>query len=457
MKKPIIAIIILLIAAIGSVAGFMAVKNSKDKKDEQVKEQKADQVLFNFDPYSSTKVVFTKGSESYTVEKNNDIWELDNKEFSIDQTYLQLICTSMSNLTAENSYGEISSDKLEMYGLNDPDIVEITEPSGTHTLYIGNISPTGDYYYVTVDGKSNVYAVDAQDGSIFKLDRLLLKNKNIIPYKLDEIKSIKTYDESGELKCEITYDPDTMEWSMPEEYSSLTLDQTKVTAELNNLVRLEAEEMLDEKLDDLKKYGFDKPYGKAVITGLDGSEHEFLVSTNEDDPTYCFVLVDGEQVELYYKGDLALTQYQPLTYLVDNYIAAQMTGTSSFTLSYNGNNDSCSFDLENMTCTYNGKELDFKNTEVYVAFNNFFNSFSILKLTGTDVEAEPKLESPAMSAEFTLSDGGKVKIDLVQGEDEKYYAFRDGKYIGAYVDETMLKGRNSLSDFYIKFTKLAGI
>ena len=62
-----------------------------------------------------------------------------------------------------------------------------------------------------------------------------------------------------------------------------------------------------------------------------------------------------------------------------------------------------------------------------------------------------------MSAEFTLSDGEKVKIDLVQGDDEKYYAFRDGKYIGAYVDETMLKGRNSLSDFYIKFTKLAGL
>lgn len=457
MKKPVIALIILLIAAIGSVAGFMAVKNNKDKEKQQAKEQLADNVLFSFDGYSSTKVVFTKGSESYTVENNNDIWELDNKEFSIDQTYLQLICSYMSNLTADNSYGEINDEKLEMYGLKDPDIVSVTAPTGTFTIYVGNISPTGDYYYVTVDGKNNVYTIDSEKGSVLKLDRLLLKNKNIIPYKLDEIKSISTYDESGELKCEITYDPDTMEWSMPDAYSQLTLDQTKVTAELNNLVRLEAEEMLDEKLDDLKKYGFDKPYGKAVITGLDGSQHEFLVSTNKDDPTYCFVLVDGEQVELYYKGDLAITQYQPLTYLVENYIAAQMTNTSSFTFSYNGNNDSCSFDLENMSCTYNGKTLDFNNSEIYVAFNNFFNSFSILKLSGTDVEASPELKDPVMSAEFDLTDGGKIKIDIVQGEDEKYYAFRDGKYIGAYVDETMLRGRNSLSDFYIKFTKLAGI
>ena len=223
------------------------------------------------------------------------------------------------------------------------------------------------------------------------------------------------------------------------------------------LVRLEAEDMLDEKLEDLKKYGFDKPYGKAVVKGIDGSQHEFLVSAKEEDPTYCFVLVDGEQVELYYKDDLSITQNTPLTYVAKNYIAAQMSNAVGFSLNFNSNSDSCTFDLENKSCTYNGKELDLNNSEIYVAFNNLFNACSVMQLTGTDVKTEPKLESPAMSAEFDLKDGSTVKIDLVQGEDEHYYVFRDGKYIGAYVDETMLKGRNSLSDFYIKFTKIAGI
>lgn len=459
MKKPIIALIIMIIAAAGSVIGFLAVKNKNDDKKKQEKEKLADNELFSFDPYSPTKVVFSKGSETYTVELNNDVWELDTKEFSIDQTYIQLVCTYMSNLTADKSYGEISSDKLSMYGLDDPDKIELTEPSGTHTLYVGSVSPTGESYYVTADGKNNVYTIDAQHGSVMKLDRLLLKNKKIVPYGLSDIKSIVTYDESGEKTCELTYDPESMSWSLPEEYSNLTLDQTKVTAELNVLVRLEAEDMLDEKLEDLKKYGFDKPYGKAVLTGLDGSEHEFLVSTNSDDPTYCFVLVDGEQVELYYKSDLSITQNKPITYIAKNYIAAQMSEVTSFKLDFNGNSDSCTIDLENQKCTFNGKEVSLSNSEPYAALNNLFNSFSVLKLEGTDAKASPKLESPALSAEFTLSEGGTVKIDLVRNEKDSksYYVFRDGKYIGAYVDETMLKGRNSLSDFYIKFTKLAGI
>lgn len=456
MKKAIIALIILLIAAAGSVAGFFAVKNSKDKEKKQEQEQLEDNVLFSFDPYSPTKVVFSKGDETYTVNLNNDVWELDNKEFNVDQTYLQLICTYMSNLTAEKSYGKITDEKLDMYGLKNADKVEVTSPTGTHTIHIGDMSPTGDYYYVTADGKDNVYTVDAQHGSVLKLDRLLIKDKNIIPYGLADIKSLTTYNKDGN-SCELTYDTESQTWSLPKEYSSLTLDQTKVTAELNILVRLEAEDMLDENLDDPKKYGFDKPYGKAVVRGIDGTEHEFLVSAKDDDPTYCFVLVDGKQVELYYKGDLSITQNTPLTYIVKNYIASQMSSAEGFRLNFNGNSDSCTFNIENRTCTFNGKELDLKNSELYVAFNNFFNAFTVMQLSGTDVENPPKLDSPAMTAEIDRNDGSKVKIDLVKGENDKYYLFRDGEYTGAYVDETMIKGRNSLSDFYIKFTKLAGI
>ena len=110
-----------------------------------------------------------------------------------------------------------------------------------------------------------------------------------------------------------------------------------------------------------------------------------------------------------------------------------------------------------MECKYNGKDVDFDSTENYVAFNNFFNAFAILKLTGTDVNAKPELKDPAMTAEYTFKEGGTLKIDLVKGEDSHYYVFRDGKYIGAYVDEDMLTGRNSLSEFYIKFKKLAGL
>ena len=187
MKKPIIALIILLIIAGGSVGALMAVKNKQNKEKQHKAADVADNKLFSFDPYSVTKIVFSKGDEVYTAEKNDDLWKLDNEEFKLDQTYYQLICSYLSDLTADTKYGEVTDDKLKMYGLDAPDKIEVTEPSGTHTIYIGNESPTGEYYYVTVDGKNNVYAIDAERGSALKLDRLLLKDKMIVPYSLYDI------------------------------------------------------------------------------------------------------------------------------------------------------------------------------------------------------------------------------------------------------------------------------
>lgn len=456
MKKPIIALIILLIIAGGSVGALMAVKNKQNKEKQHKAADVADNKLFSFDPYSVTKIVFSKGDEVYTAEKNDDLWKLDSEEFKLDQTYYQLICSYLSDLTADTKYGEVTDDKLKMYGLDAPDKIEVTEPSGTHTIYIGNESPTGEYYYVTVDGKNNVYAIDAERGSVLKLDRLLLKDKMIVPYSLYDIKEFTSY-KDGKKLCDLTYDPDTQKWSLPDEYSGIELDQTAVTAALNDLVRLEAVEMLDEKLDDPKKYGFDKPTGEAVIKGIDGTERHLLMSTNEDAPTYCFILVDDEQVELYYKGDLDIIQSEPYDYIVKNYVCATAYDISGFSFSYIDNKDTCEIDIENMDCKYNGKTIDFDSGENYVSFNNFFSAFSVLKLSGTEVDAKPELKDPVMTAEFKFKEGGSLKIDLVKGEDSKYYVFRDGKYIGAYVDEAMLTGRNSLSEFYIKFKKLAGL
>ena len=456
MNKKILALIVLLVMAGASVGTMLFFKDRVNKDKQKEQEQLDDNVLFSFDPYSPTQLVFSKGDESYTCKLDGEKWVLDSGEFAVDQTYCQLVCTYCSNLTANDSYGEITDDKLKMYGLDAPDKVEITEPKGTHTIYIGNESPTSEFYYVTVDGKKNVYAVDAQHGSVLKLDRLLIKNKELLPYTLYDLKQVTTY-RDGKVLCELTYNETEDTWSLPSEYSDLTLDQTKVTSEFNNIVRIEAEEMMDEKLTDLSKYGFDKPYGEAVVKGLDGKEHRLLVSANDDDPTYCFVLVDGEQVELYYKSDLGFTQMLPYDYILQSETVKGYYDISGFTFKFQGSEDKCSLDTEEMKCTYNGKDIDFNSSEIYLAFNNFYNSFSILKYSGTDTDAKPNLKDPVLSAEFELKDGGSVKIDLVNGDGTDYYVFRDGKYIGAYVDESMLTGRNSVSDFYLKFKKLTGL
>lgn len=456
MNKRIIALIVLILMAGASVGTMLFLKGQKQKEDQKVQEEINDNVLFDFDPYSPTQIVFTKNGESYTCKLDGEKWVLESGEFPVDQTYCQLICTYCSNLTAVENYGEITDEKLKMYGLDSPDTVEITEPNGTHTINVGNESPTGEYYYATVDGKKNVYALELMRGSVLKLDRLLIKNKELLPYTLYDLKEVTTY-KDGKVLCDLTFDESDSMWKLPADYSQVTLDQTEVTATFNNIVRLEAEEMMDEKLDDLSKYGFDDPVGEAVVKGLDGSERHLLVSTNENDPNYCYVLVDGEQVEMYYSSDLGFTQKTPYDYIVQNYNTESYYNISGFSFKFRGSDDKCTLDTDTMECTYNGKDVDLGPSEVYLALTNFYNSFTILKLTGMDTEAKPELKDPELSTELTLKEGGSIKIDLVKGEGTEYYVFRDGKYIGAYVDESMLTGRNAVSDFYTKFIKLAGI
>lgn len=456
MNKKILAIIVLLLLAATSIGTMFFFKGKEKQKEEKHQEQINDNKLFSFDPYSPTKLVFSKGDESYTCVSDGENWTLESGEFPVDQTYCQLICTYCSDLTAVENYGEITDEKLQMYGLDTPDKVEIIEPKGTHTICIGKESPTAEYYYVTVDGKKNVYAVEALRGSVLKLDRLLIKNKELIPYTLYDLKEVTTY-KDGKILCELKYDKVSDTWSLPDEYSQVTLDQTQVTAEFNNIVRIEAEEMMDENLEDLTKYGFDKPSGEAVIKTQDGGERHLLVSDDPADNKYCYVLVDDTQVEKYYKADLEFTHLLPYDYIVQNETVEIYNNISGFNFDFQGNSDVCKMDIEKMECTYNGKKVDINATELYLALNNFYASFSVLKYSGMDTEVSPKLEAPELSVKFNLKEGGSIKIDLVKGDGTIYYVFRDGKYIGAYVDETMLTGRNSISDFYLKFKKLSGL
>lgn len=457
MKKPIIALIALIIAAGGSLGAFFAVKGAKNKEERQAQEELADNALFSFDSESVTRITFEGEQGEYTAERSEDgVWKLSSEEFTLDQTYLQLICTYTSTLVAEQNFGALTDEKKSMYGLDTPDRLEITEPGGTHTIYIGDMSPTGEFFYVTVDGKSKVYAISSDRGSVLRTERMLLKNKELLPYTLYDLSEVVTY-KDGKVLCDLTFDPDSQLWSLPKAYADLELDQTAVTAVLNNIVRIEAEEMLDESLGDLSKYGLDKPYGEAVVKGIDGTERHLLASLNEDNPVFSFVLVDGEQVEVYYTADMDFMKALPHEYLVENIVSASIYNIDGFTFSYQGSEDECTVSFADKECTYNGKSIDLNNNETYVSFLNFYDAFSILKTTGTDIDAKPALEDPVMTAEFSLKDGKDVKIDITGGDDGKYYIFRNGKYIGAYVEDTMFTGRSSLSEFYVKFKKIAGI
>lgn len=462
MKKPIIALAALIVAAGASVGALWAVNNKKKGEEKASSEMIADNSLFSFDSKAVTKIVFRSSeSDEYVAECDSEgkNWVLTNRDdFALDQNYISCITSYGSSLTAVTSYGKADSEETKaMYGLDNPDSVTLYVGDTPYTVYIGNMSPTGELYYVMIEGRDNIYAVEAMYASVFQTSRSLLKNKDLVSYDLYSIKEISVI-RDGKVSFDLTYEPDSQTWSLPPEYSKLTFDQTAVTAMINVMIRLEAEDMLDENLQDLSKYGFDNPEAEVIVKGFDGKEQKFLVAPFEDNPNYSYVLKENDnQVELYFTGDLDFIENTSYDFILQNVPSADIYYISGFELTFGENTDVCKLNMKESTCEINGKQVDFDNGSVYTAFQNYFNSFNNLQLSGVDVDAKPEFENPVLTAVYHFDGAEDVQIDLVSDDNGGYYVFRNKSYTGEIAGNELAESRTSLTEFRNVFNDLAGL
>ncbi|MBO5105082.1 MAG: DUF4340 domain-containing protein, partial [Ruminococcus sp.] len=303
-----------------------------------------------------------------------------------------------------------------------------------------------------------VYTVDSVHGSVLKASRLMIKSKELIPYKNNEIKQI-TVKKDGKTVYDLTFDTESSTWSLPKEYSNLPFDQTAVTSMLTTVTRLEAQQLLEENLDDLSKYGFDKPVAEVTVKGIDGTEQNILVSDKTDEnKTYSYALIeDTNQVQMYYFSDLDFVDNKPIDFLPDSTTVATMYDVTGFDLTFGDINDSFTMDIANNILKVNGKEADIKNSENSTAFQNFYNALSILIFTETDVDASPDNSELLLSAVFHVNDGTDIKIDLVDAGNDKCYVFKDDVYTGGLIDMSRITGKTSVRSFYDTFFEIAGI
>lgn len=459
MKKVIIAMIALLVVAGGSFGAFLAVKNKSDNETKKQVSELADNVLFSFDSDSITEINFDCPDGHYKAIHEDDKWKLDDDEFTIDQTYITALLTLVSDFTAETNFGEADSSKKTMYGLENPsETITLTDGTNNYKIYVGNITPTNDYYYIMVEGKDKVYTVDSVQGSVLKTSRMMLKAKNLIPYDNGEIQQI-TVKKDGKTIYDLNFDSEISTWALSDEYSNLPFDQTAVTSMLTSLTRLEAQQLLEENLEDLSKYGFDKPSAEVTVKGLDGTEKSFLISGKQDENrTYTYLLQkDSNQVQTYYISDLNFANYTPVHFLPDSFTIAGMYDVTGFEFTYGEIQDSFKMNMTDRTLEVNGKEIDIQKSETSTTFQNFYNSLSVLIFKDTDIDATPDNSEPLITVVYHVNDGKDLKVDFVDAGDNQCYVFKNDVYTGGLIDISRINGKNSVRSFYDAFCEYAGI
>lgn len=456
MKKVIIAIAVLAVLAGTSIGVFIGVKSKSNQEAKKQEEILADNVLFNIEEASIIRINVAYPDGDYTIDysMDNEEWIITDASagdyFALNQSTVNGICTYICGLTADTNYGEATEENKAKYGLSNPYTVTVTDYSSSYTLYIGDKSPTGDYYYAYTDTKNNIYAINAVDAESILTTRLTLKNNSLIPYTDNEIIGI-TVKRDGNLIYELSYNTDSRLWELPDEYSMLTVNQTRPSNTATLLARLTAEEMFEMSDDDFTQYGFDNPDAEFTIKSSDGTEKTILVSEyGKNAQTYLYVyLTDQKQVETYYTSDLKFIEYNIFDLIMQTVESANMYAITEFEFMCDELSDSFTVDMANNTAECRGNEIDLSKAELKSFFTTFYNSFSYINITDIDIESQPELVNPVFSAKYTQSNGSISTIDLVStGEGSKCFVFADGEYTGTITDSSFISGSNSMISTY---------
>ncbi len=456
MKKILIATISLAVVAAGSISAFLVVKSQKDKEEQELIEAAAENNIFSFDADTITSVYFDCDDGQLTAELQGEKWVLVGEDtFDLDQNYFINICEYLSTLTAETNYGDATEENKAMYGLDDPDMVTLSDGINEYTVYVGSQSPTAESYYLMAEGKSKVFAVDALNASVLIASRMMIKDKSYIPYDDFEVYGV-TLIKNDEIVYDLTYNPETAMWSLPEEYSALTLDNTAVEAMIAVMTRLEAQTMLDENLEDYSKYGFDNPVAEVIVTGKDGSQRKHLFSYyGEEIKKYTHVLYEETgQVATFYTGDVDFIEDTPKSFITLYAYSPNRSNLTGFKLEYGDINCEFTVDYNNSVFSSGDISINEAGNDALSAYSDFFNSLSNMDIAEIDVKSKPEYSNPAFALTYFYTDDSEVLLELVPDGSGSYYLFTNGNYEGIKVAENDLTGKYSISYFYKELTEI---
>jgi Domain of unknown function (DUF4340) len=139
-------------------------------------------------------------------------WKITSpKPLVADQDAVSSLLYNLSPMDGATLIDEKASD-LKQFGLAEPEAqVSATEKDGkTHTVLVGDETPTGDSAYVMVSGESKVYSVSKNTKT--NLDKGLkdLRDKRLMPVDFDKLTSV----EIGGGRLHLTFGSDAGKWTV---------------------------------------------------------------------------------------------------------------------------------------------------------------------------------------------------------------------------------------------------
>ncbi len=455
-KKIRIALIAMLVLLGAAGGGYALVDHMKKQEEQAAMEEAASLKLFSFSTSDITGVDITNPDGHFKIDAANGVWTLTETDyphtFTLNEYYLNVISTSMSDLTALRKI-DADASQLASYGLDAPVTITFHAGSEEYTLYVGAGSVTREYCYVMVPGDDTVYAIDYEDGEILRGGIGYLRNSYMINCFETNITEF-SLDHDGTISYDL-YKDTAGQWQLRAPVTGVDINTVQVTSILTDLVRIEylSFEEVSAEENTLAKYGLDDPaYTLTVKTADSAIVLQFPEYDSNDAVVYVYEPETGA-IGTIAMRDTAFLTGKWLHLLEEKLLRIPFADAKALDVTVDDMTFTLTIDRENQQYLLDDIDITALSDSTAMDFEYLYASVS--EIGFEEVVEHPQLPEdpePACTFRYTLDDDTQRELTLVPIDDVTYWAYVDGRCVGMTVRRNALSGTSGVLNFLEKLT-----
>ena len=460
-KNLIIPAVILVLLITGLLVYNFTLKDKLNPPTETTADTAAaNGYVVNYQPADITEIhVLKSDGTGYTVSSAGvgadgaPAWDYasdreDMSGYKFSQANLSSFVSIISSCDTVKTIAD-SKDSLSEYGLVNPAYtVKYTLISGeVHTLLFGNKSYDGKDVYCTLDDTGIVnttYLIKEATCDASLIDFLDLAITSVKAKDIASVSFIRTEDNldlvvAGQLVPTADGTSSEFGWEVT---SPFAIEASAAFGTLmDSVLALKVTSYVDLNPNNYAKYGLDKPAYTFDITLTSGNHLQIMLSKDMGGIYYG---ASTESPAVFSLGTAALTGLQtPLVELINPYLSYEfIANVKNIEASFPDGSFSMDMDVakgglitdKESVVKVNGLSAKVTDNAKRSYFANLFESIVCINIGGFDFAAKP-VNTKDITITITLKDSTQKIINLAVKDENTYYAFIDGAYVGFLVSK----------------------
>ncbi len=453
MKRQLILGMVLVLLVLIAVGTYFFVDQYTKRKAEKAAEEAAALQLGGFNSNAVTKLDLHTPTLDYVVELDDSgQWVVTNEDVRINSSYISTLCTQGSLIFADQDLGTADDAALESYGLKEPISITYYTDDDTTKLYIGNQSPTKEYFYMMKEGSDHVFLADANVAGYLYVTDSQLRYRYVMHDQESDICQV-SLEYNGELRYDLNNN--SGEWEMTAPYQvPLAVNNANLNSLFVELLHLEADDFgaPDDTVKTEGGYKFRFTQENGDVTTLLVEDYDTMTTSM----VKCLREETGE-VFIFDSSYLNFLQSNAGNFLLDTLCAPDINEVTELTFRYEGsfNDKTVSIDdtfvWDTAENSYQRNDTSFSSSEAITAFQSFFSAATSLSYDSMDDTGSlPDDAEPSLTLIYHYQDGSSHEVTLYQKDSKTYWACIDDTFTYAIVRQRELSGEGRMLEMYTK-------